>query len=288
MSMLGAWHRDVEITADLASLKQQVLEMAPDVIWTHMLLWPPRGAPAVESLLEAAVEWRAEGARVLLHDGDPRETCRYPQDISAAVDLALLNHTLDRSAWNVPVLHWPYAALVQAQMGTPVERFHCKLAFAGLQRESSGAAGDLYGARTACVRSLASTGLLTVFPEEGGVNNRMQVADLAPSATAVLGFGRPEVPGWIDTRVFQYPGAGGILLHDDVHPEVTGLIPDQHYIHVPRYDVEAITEAVARLRALPSRDQYALRQRAFNHIQAFHTYLNRVRRVLGLLFVDAP
>ena len=113
---------------------------------------------------------------------------------------------------------------------------------------------------------------------------------MAASCIAVLGFGRPEVPGWIDTRVLQYPGAGAILLHDDVHPEITSLVDEGsapgagHYLAVPRYDVDAIVAALDRLRRTPEAARRALRERAFVHVQAHHTYTHRVQAVLDAFY----
>ena len=110
---------------------------------------------------------------------------------------------------------------------------------------------------------------------------------------ATIGFGRPEVPGWIDTRVFQYPGAGGVLLHDDVgqvivfkqherHLHMTWeapLEPGEHYIPVKRYDVDSILAGLE----LAHRNGPKIRKAAFAWVQAKHTYVQRVDVVLDFL-----
>jgi spore maturation protein CgeB len=113
----------------------------------------------------------------------------------------------------------------------------------------------------------------------GGVNDRMQAADVAASATAVLGLGRPEVPGWVDTRVFQYPGAGGVLLHDDA---AEFLEPGLHFIQFERgADAYATALRVLGAYELVERGAEELRRRAFEHVQRHHTWRHRVEVALS-------
>jgi hypothetical protein len=224
----------------------------------------------------------------VLHDGDPRPATRFPHDVSAAVDLALCNHNFDRAAWGVPSYRWPYGSLVYKAMARPGSAFEANLAFCGHLRdtEEEGAGADLYDARTACLRALREEGVLTVFPRPGEPNTLERTPEVAASASAVIGFGRPEVPGWIDTRVFQYPGAGAVLLHDDpgTYQGVPVLLPWAHYVPVKRYDVGSILKGLAWARG-PGQ---ATRIEAFNHVQQHHTCLNRVRWVLDLLDFRVP
>ncbi|MDP3767927.1 MAG: hypothetical protein Q8S13_07920, partial [Dehalococcoidia bacterium] len=174
---LGGLHRDVSIRDEAASMDRQVRELRPDLIFTHMLLWPPaNGQTPLPDLIGMAEMWRRQGAAVLVHDGDPRAFTRFPHDVSASVDLALLNHTRPVPEWNVPTLHWPYAAFAQARIAAPVPEFRADLAFAGLLRE-----GDLYGPRSECVRALQDRIGMRVYPEAGGYNNRFEIAAVAAS-----------------------------------------------------------------------------------------------------------
>lgn len=117
-----------------------------------------------------------------------------------------------------------------------------------------------------------------ICPGGGDVNNRMLVADVAPSATAILGFARPEVAGWADTRVFQYPGAGGVLVHDDADEF---LEPDVHYLKFDRArGVDSVIECVERAKA----EGPAIRERAFAHVQKHHTWVNRVEDALAAFY----
>jgi len=278
MFLEGGWHRDVNIRGDIYELNRAVREMRPDIIWTHTLLWAPPGSAQVYDLLDACTMWRRDGVAVIIHDGDPRERTRFAHDVSASVDLALLNHKRPVSEWNVPTLYWPYAALVQDQIGESRPEFRADLAFAGLLRD-----GGLYGPRTQFVQALQAQAGMRVYSPEDGFNNRFQIPDVAVSCIAMLGCGRPEVPGWIDTRVFSVPGAGGVLIHDDVGD--SGLEPGIHYLPCKRYDVESVVSAFKRVR-----DDEVLRARiqnaGFEYVQAHHTWRHRVCTVLEALFKE--
>lgn len=278
MASLGHWHRPVSIWDELAEIEKQLAEMQPDVIWTHSVAWPPVGAREAKDLLPILGRWKRRGACVFLHDGDPRaRTLDGSLDVEASFTLALVNRAIDPNPWPIPSLRWPYAAMVQREIGAPVEEWRCDLLFAGhLRRDAEG-----YGDRTKLVYALArwlGPKMRVISPGGGDVNNRMLVADVAPSAGAVLGYGRPGVPGWIDTRVFQWPGAGGLLIHDDAGDV---LAPDEHFL---RFDPKDAVESVLRCLARAPSEGPAIRARAFAHVQRSHTWVQRVEQALGAFY----
>jgi hypothetical protein len=275
MGQLGHWHRPVSIFDDIGSIEKQVAEMAPDVIWTHTVAWPPPGAPDVDVMLGMLGRWKRRGTCVFLHDGDPRaRKIDGGVDIEAAFSVALVNRKVDPAHWPIPSIRWPYAAMAQAAIGPRSAEWACDLFFAGhLRRDAEG-----YGDRTKLVYALAARlgrRMRVVSPGGGDVNNRMQVADVAPSAGAVLGYGRPDVAGWIDTRIFQYAGAGGVLIHDDAGGV---LEPGAHFLQFdPRNAEESVIACLARAVV----EGPAIRERAFAHVQAHHTWRHRVIEALA-------
>jgi hypothetical protein len=219
------------------------------------------------------------GARVVLHDGDYKEPTRHPEDISKWCSVALCNHEFDRSAWRTPRLRWPYFAMAQAEIKPPSQRWRCELWFAGkLDR------GPVYAERTALVEKLMSAGMRVRVPTAAEGNTLRFTADIASSADAVLGFGRPGALGWVDTRVFQYPGAGGILVHDDV---AGFLEPWVHYVPYKSGDASSVAEALAVLKSKPAAERRAMRERTFAHVQEKHSSVARVKQVLRLLGLAA-
>lgn len=273
MGIRGHWHRTVSLFDPISSITKQVAEMAPDVIWTHMALWPPEGAASVPEILELLSYWKKRGTAVYLHDGDPRERDVSEYDVPSAFSIALVNRTVHGTHLGIPALKWPYAAMVQRDLATAVPpSVQHDLLFAGILRNDG-----LYGPRTTLVdilRERLGERFLVVCPAKGDVNNRMLAADIAMRTHSVLGFARPEVPGWIDTRVVQWPGVGGVLIHDDAGDM---LVPDYHYLKFDRSGglheaAESVMECVARAKV----EGDVIRFRAFDHVQKHHTWLQRV------------
>jgi hypothetical protein len=271
MKLLGHDHAEVSVRQSPRTIEERIKLWRPDLLWTHMLLWPPAGSPAVSDLVAIVEAAAARGARVVIHDGDAKQKTRYPHNISTWCSLALVNHGYDRTAWGVPTLRWPYFAPVQESMAEPVEEMRCELFFAGT------AGGGIYAARTALVEAIRARGVKVRTPAPG-FNTIDRTAEIAASSDAVLGFGRPDVPAWVDTRCFQYPGAGGILLHDDVQGY---LEPWQHFVPYASGDADSIVDALERLRALKDEGRMALRRRAFRFVQEHHSSVARVRQVLA-------
>lgn len=288
MLRAGHWHTSVNIRQTLTTIAKRVEEVQPDVIWGHMLLWAPPGEGEPQEtrhgttwkalgLLDACVEWKRRfGCKVLIHDGDARTETRCPMNVASAIDLALCNHRADRSVWGIPQLHWPYFAFDQAEIADPVPEFACDLAFAGrLSTEG------IYADRTALVLALkAKLGdRMKIFPGNGIAHTLYRTPELAASAGAVLGYGRPDRNGWLDVRTFQYPGAGGVLLSDDVG----GLLADgAHYMSYQSGSTESVLNALDWLKGVRMQhSENPIRHLAFEYVQAQHSASARVRQALA-------
>lgn len=273
MALLGHQHAELSIRSPTRHLEQRIRLWRPDLLWTHMLLWPPAGSPPIDNLVAIVAAAAKRGVRVVIHDGDAKAPTRCPRDISSWCSLALVNHAHDRSAWRAPTLRWPYFAAAQKEMAAPVAALRCDLFFAGT------VGGGIYSARSALLEAVRSAGINLRTPV-AGENTIDRTPEIAASSGAVLGFGRPGVPGWVDTRVFQYPGAGGILLHDDVQGY---LEPWTHFVPYESGSVDGVVDALERLRALNDGSRLELRRRAFAHVQERHSSVARVRQVLAHL-----
>lgn len=280
MTRAGHWHTAVNIRWDSGVIAKRLEEVRPDVLWGHMLLWPP-GPTEMErqskraELLNMVADARDDyGTKVLIHDGDARTDTRCPYDVSPAVDLALCNHTADRSAWKVPQLHWPYFAFDQTAIADPDPAWACDLLFAGRLDT-----GPLYQPRTELVLRLKERlgARMRVLPNELIRHTLYSTAVLAASAKAVLGYGRPGRNGWLDVRVFQYPGAGGYLLHDDVGDYLQDGI---HYRKYPSGNVDAIVDIVNGLDSDMVGVTALTRAVAFQYVQEHHSATARVRQAL--------
>lgn len=113
-----------------------------------------------------------------------------------------------------------------------------------------------------------------------GDNTIDRTPEIAASADAVLGFGRPEIPGWCDTRVFQYISAGGVLVHDDVAGHFEPWI---HYVPYASGNADSVVDALARLKRMSEAERMAIRRRGFAEGQAKHSSVVRVQQVIRTL-----
>lgn len=270
MKLLGHEHAEVSIRDSARAIEQRIKLWAPAIIWTHMLLWPPPGSPKVADLMAVVSVAAKRGALVVIHDGDARAACRHPSGISDWCSLALVNHAYDRTAWRVPTMRWPYFAQVQEAIAPAVEALRCGLFFAGT------VGAGLYAGRSALLSGIRERGVDLRMPP-AGVNTIDQTAEIAASSDAVLGFGRPEIPSWVDTRCFSYPGAGGILLHDDVQGY---LDPWKHFVPYKSGDASSVAESLLKLRAMPEVERRTIRVQAFAFVQEHHSSVARVKQVL--------
>ena len=274
-SRLGIVHHESSIRQPIELLRHAVGTLKPDLIWTHMLLWPPTGSPAVADLVALMEREAKRGARIVIHDGDCKVPTRHPQPIDSWCSLALVNHGHERKAWRVPVLRWPYFAAYQERIADADPAWACGLFFAGTL-----GADVIYAKRTLLLEAVRKAGVTLRMPAPTDGNTLPITPTIAASADAVLGFGRPEIPGWLDVRVWQYPGAGGVLLHDDCGGY---LVPWEHFAPYRSGDADSVCEALDRLRAMPERDRRALRERAFRFVQQNHNSIARVQQVLATL-----
>lgn len=279
LARLGIPHWEIDIRRPASAIARDIEETKPAIIWTHMLLWPPTGSPRVDELVEIMERAARAGSRIVIHDGDCKERTRHPHAIGSWCSLALCNHTYDRDAWKVPTLRWPYFAPVQEHIAPASPTWACPLFFAGTL-----GSGPVYAARSALLDGIRARGIAIRTPTAADGNTLAHTPTIAASAEAVLGFGRPDARGWTDTRVFQYPGAGGVLLHDDVQG---WLEPWRHFVPYQSGNPDSVLDALERLSALPAVEKRQIRERAFAYVQLHHSSVARVQQVLESLNLSA-
>lgn len=150
-----------------------------------------------------------------------------------------------------------------------------KLFFAGQVTQDS-----TYGGRTKLLSDVKSRGVNLYIHSSSDGNTLFRTSEIAPSAQAVLGFGRPGGTGWIDTRVFQYISAGAILFHDDVGGYFE---PWVHYIPYESGSAESIAENLDIICKMNDSDRMRIRQNGFDFGQKNHSSVVRCAQVLKTL-----
>jgi hypothetical protein len=272
MTLMGHWHSNIDIRSSIDQIRWKIEQMQPHIIWGHMILWPPPGAPSAVDIFKLLCDWKIKGTKVVMHQGDVKRRNRFPYDISKAVDLALCNNFHEYPEWNIKSLYWPYFAFVQKELAKPANEFKCDLFFAGTLGRLT---DNIYGERTKIVRELENRlgPKFRIYPTRDIKHTLYRTPEVAVSANAILGYGRPESSGWVDVRTFQYPGAGGVLLTND-----TGgfLDPWIHYIPYQPDSIDSILEGIKYAK----KNGAEIRKEAFKFLQENHTCLNRVKQVL--------
>jgi len=137
----------------------------------------------------------------------------------------------------------------------------------------------IYAGRTRLVADLKSRlgEQMKLFSAGDGNFTLFRTPEVAASAGAILGYGRPEAKGWMDVRCFQYPGAGGVLLYDG--PTFGLLEPEVHYLPYESGNVESVVAATYRAQQVGD----GIRDEAFRHVQSFHSSVPRIREALAFV-----
>jgi hypothetical protein len=191
---------------------------------------------------------------------------------AAGARLALVNHGYDRSAWGVPTLRWPYFAPAQDEIAAPVDR--C----AASSSSPAPSGGGIYAARSALLEAIRARGVAMQQPDAGD-NTLDRTAEIAASADAVLGFGRPRSRAGCDTRVFSTPAPAGSSCTTTCRatsshgcttcPTSRANVLRRRGAGAAAHDVGGGADG-----APPS---------AFSHVQEHHSSVARVRQVLAAL-----
>jgi hypothetical protein len=280
----GAAFRPIFLYQPIAEIESQLKAFRPQILMTHMLLGNP--FHRVQALLELL--WNLKklwDMKVVVHMGDPRMEIRYPQAIDPAVDFALLNHKLTdlfSSVWRVPCYHWPYFTFTQSEIASPVDQLRTELLFTGRLRLVDPL--HMHYGRCEFVKAIKEKLNVTVFPNEEISDTRFMTPELSAGAEAVLGisFGA-NVEGYVDTRPFQYIGAGAVFMHDVVPGIKQFFVPGEHFIP---YATREVGDVVDKFQ---DRASYGdIRRRGFEYCQRYHTEQIRMRYVIDLAMGREP
>jgi len=281
------WFRPIDIRSPVKVIVRNILEFRPDILLAHML-FSEGVRPIPETLDYLATVRKKVGTRVFYHLGDARTVPRYAGDISMAVDGCLVNQTNltpFEEIWKVPCYHWPYAAFKQARIAGKVKEFEHPLIFTGRLSDKG-----IHRNRTIFIRELQRLMPVKVYPDEKYPDTKLLTAEIAASATAILGVcAGYDIPGYADVRPYQYPGAGGVLFQRYYLGLEEIFLDGKHMIFFYDDDPSNFEElynkwVFGEFSSLLS----SIRQEAFSFLQRYHTYANRIKDVLNIVYYGVP
>jgi hypothetical protein len=255
----------------------------PHAILTHTIF---DNKPHRNQLFNVLRTFKNKGVKVFYHAGDARTEPRYPGPVNDFIDCVLLNHwpmLPNYQVWKVPCVHWPYMALNQDKIASPIPLYKCDLAFTG-----SLANNQHHAPRARFIQQLVAifqdtNKTLKVFPTPETGNTRFQTPELAASAGAVLGFQMGlDIPGYQDVRPYQYIGAGAFYMHDK-HSSMDLIFQDGiHYVSFKRDDAEDFHKKW--LYYNKNIDKYnKIKQEGFKYCQRYHSSKERIKQIINII-----
>lgn len=281
----------IPIRLNIDNVKARIDYFKPDVLFTHMIFSENLNDICGESILREHIhenllrtrkKW---GTKIVYQEGDAKTVPRYPYPLQDIIDLGLINSCLYPSFeghTKVRCIHFPYFALNQILPSTSDNMFRCQIFFAG--NLSYRNEGHLHYARREFIDKLSKRLDMKIFPTEEFGNTRFCTSQVAVSASAILGVHQGfHVPGYLDTRHFQYIGARGLYFHDNT-PAMDLFFEDGvHYVAYNRHDVDDVYNKYMYYMRDNKEAGEKIRQQGYDYVQNNHTAKHRVKAVLDIL-----
>jgi hypothetical protein len=188
MKLLGHQHAEVSIRSPARTIEQRLRLWKPDA---HLDAHAAVAAAGIAAGRRSSPSSRGAAKRGRAHRDPRRRRPRghaLPASTSAAGATWRSSTTPTTAAPGAPDAALALLRAVQDRSPRRARRF-VWLFFAGTL------GGGIYAARSALVEAIRARGIDVRTPP--GDNTIGRTAEIAASADAVLGFGRPEIPGWV-------------------------------------------------------------------------------------------
>lgn len=279
--------KDLKEWRHIADIKEQIVRFRPHVIFTNSLFG--EGREYYNGLLEMLHDVKKRtGVKICHQMGDPRMEPRFTEDISSSVDLALFNFGDEdilakyKSIWKIPCYFWPMACWYQKyfSIGDPLY----DLVFTG-NRSPSGR----YKKRTKFLNECVNADKdfkFHWFPDEdrGIKNTRFITSEIAASSKAILGLPiGEEFKLYLDTRPFQYGGAGALIFQWGLSGYRRLFKHGEYLLLLDNMQVEELSKLYRYYCVDHPKEGFIIRERMFNFMQTYHNYRNRVKDVVDIL-----
>jgi len=292
----GHLHKLISLEQKIEYLEQELNYFKPHLVFCHAIfsesLKDHNGEILErEALHETLAKQRHKwGFKVIYQEGDAKKHPRFPFVTTELIDLCLINSALYKSyegILKVPCIHWPYFALNQEDITIPDNLYKHSIVFTG--NTSPRGPSHLHYGRAEFLDKLGKKIGLKLFPDSVVGNTRFCSQEIAAGTSVVLGINQGfDVPGYLDTRPWQYIGAGGLFFIDPSPAMDLFFEPNVHYVPYIRHDIDDVVE---KHRYYMSENREAgnkIRAEGFAYVQAHHTSKHRVQMVIDIIEGKQP
>jgi len=269
---------DGMIRQHVKSIRERMFRMKPHILFCHSVFGEE--SESYEGLLEVLADIRAElGTKVALHIGDPRPTLRFPFDLSMIADMCLVNTDIKEyldlceNTYKVKSYFWPFACWQSNELSKENLVYH--MSFLGYMSEHK-----RYIKRTKFVRRCQDSSILQlkVLNEKLG-RTHFYNRDIALTSKGILAIPSPRYAEYsLDARPFIFGGYGGVVFAKRTAIAEKIFTHGKHVIFFDDIDEPRELEKLF----LRYGDDKDIRYRAFNYMQKYHNYKNRVKDVIDI------
>ncbi|MCK9371461.1 glycosyltransferase [Candidatus Dojkabacteria bacterium] len=291
----GHLHYSISIRQGPENIEQQLNYYKPHVLFCHMLF--SENLKDIEGdnlnredlhqvIMKAKRKW---GTKIIIQEGDAKLEPRFPYPVDALVDLCLVNSRRYKEfsdILRVPCIHWPYFALNQESINIPNSSFGYNLVFTGnISRRNE---GHLHFGRAEFITELSNRIDIKIYPDDKFGNTRFSTAEIAASCNAILGIQHGmHVDGYLDTRPFQYCGAGALYFHSECSAINQFFKPGCHFVQYEHMRPDSFMNKYNYYMEHPELGN-KIRQQAFEYTQKYHTAKHRIKMALDVLEGKEP
>jgi len=239
---LGHWFRPIPLKQPIGEISNQVDYFRPDVIFTHQLFGAYHDLDKAKSLFKSL---KKRNIKIIVHAGDPKHEPRLKDDIRAYADIGLVNRSNTKpysDTWKIPCYHWPYFCLYQKDIGLFQEKYRADVSFSGNLTKRTDPKHPHYG-RAEFIEAIGQKLKLKLYPNKDIPNSRFLTPVIATSSNAIIGTQIDEDrDGYIDTRPFQYIGAGALYFHERCNAIEQFFKDGIHYVAYELGSVDSFLE----------------------------------------------